>query len=228
MIGGLAIFCFTKAFSVIFLGSPRTKHAQQVREVGAAMIFPNYMIGFMIVLIGFLPVIFVRPIASIVTEFAGDVGAIEKIIPTLKMVSMTFGIFVVLIVAIWIVRLYCQRGKLVKTDLTWGCGYTGANPALHQYTATSYADNFRELSAKVVNVTKEFDEFGELEIFPKEREFKTHSTDLVEDKTSYVTGKLLLCLEKMAVFQTGKIQHYLLYALLFISVISLLSYLNWI
>ena len=192
------------------------------------MIFPNYMIGFMIVLIGFLPVIFVRPIASIVTEFTGDVGAIEEIIPTLTKVSMTFGIFVALIVVVWIVRLYCQRGKLVKTDLTWGCGYTGANPALHQYTATSYADNFRELSAKVVNVTKEFDEFDELEIFPKEREFKTHSKDLVEDKTSYVTGRLLLYLEKMAVFQTGKIQHYLLYALLFIFVISLLSYLNWI
>jgi len=229
IIGGLAIFCFTKVFSIIFLGNGRSEKVNHAKEVESSMLLPNFLIGFMIVLIGFVPFIFMKPLANIIGIFSSNTDAIQQIIPTLNHISLSSGIFIALIGLLWILRSWQQKKQVIKQEPTWGCGYTGANPALHQYTATSYADNFVQLSSKLVNVKKEFKDFKVGEIFPQEREFKTHSSDVFEENLiSTPSDKILQWLKQIAVFQTGKIQHYLLYALVFLAVIFLLTYLNWI
>ena len=229
IIGGLAIFCFTKVFSIIFLGNGRSEKVNHAKEVESSMLLPNFLIGFMIILIGFVPFIFMKPLASIIEIFSTNTDAIQQIIPTLNNISLSSGIFIALIGLLWVLRSWQQNKHTIKQDATWGCGYTGANPALHQYTATSYADNFVQLSSKFVNVKKEFTDFKVDEIFPQERKFKTHSSDVFEDNLiSKPSNKILQYLEQIAIFQTGKIQHYLLYALVFLAVIFLLTYLNWI
>ncbi len=229
IIGGLAIFCFTKVFSIIFLGNARSEKVEHAKEVENSMLLPNFLIGFMIILIGFIPFIFMQPLAKIVGMFAPNTNAIYQIIPTLNNISLSSGIFIAVIGLLWILRSWQQKKQAIKQEPTWGCGYTGANPALHQYTATSYANNFVQLSSKLVNVKKEFKDFQLAEIFPQEREFNTHSSDVFEDKlVSKPSNKIMQWFKQIAVFQTGKIQHYLLYALVFLIVIFLLTYLNWI
>lgn len=229
VIGGLAIFCFTKVFSIIFLGTPRSEKVKHAKEVDNSMMIPNFIIGIMIIAIGFFPFLFMNPLAQIVGEFTHDTKAIQQIIPTLNNISLSTGIFVLLIGLIWFLRVWQQKKQTIKQESTWGCAYTGADPSIHQYTATSYADNFVQLSSKIVNVKKEFREFKEDEIFPGERSFKTHSEDVFEKKLITFPSEIIVYLfEKIAVFQTGKIQHYLLYALVFLALIFLLTYFNLI
>lgn len=229
IIGGLAIFCFTKVFSIIFLGTPRSEKVKHAKEVDNSMIIPNFIIGIMIIAIGFLPFLFMNPLAQIVGEFTHNTDAIQQIIPTLNNISLSTGIFVVLIGLIWLLRMWQQKKQTISQESTWGCAYTGANPSIHQYTATSYADNFVQLTSKIVNVKKEFHEFKEDEIFPNERSFKTHSEDVFEKKLiTFPSDIIVFWLKKIAVFQTGKIQHYLLYALVFLALIFLLTYFNLI
>ena len=229
LIGGLALFCFTKVFSVIFLGTARSEKVEHAREVNSSMLIPNFIIGFMIIIIGFIPVIFIRPLANIIALFSIEIGAINQIIPTLNSISLASGIFIIIFGLVWILRTWQQKSQIIEENTTWGCAYKASNPSLHQYTATSYADNFRQLSAKVVNVKKDFKDFDESEIFPKKREFETHSSDIFEDNLITVPSNIILVwLEKIAILQTGKIQHYLLYALLFLALIFLLTYLNLI
>lgn len=229
IIGGLAIFCFTKVFSIIFLGTARSNKVNHAKEVENTMLIPNYLIGFMIILIGFAPFIFMKPLANIVGLFSTNTDAIQQIIPTLNNISLSSGIFIALIGLLWILRSWQQEKQAIKQGPTWGCGYTGANPALHQYTATSYADNFVQLSSKLVHVKKKFKDFQMDEIFPQKRDFEAHSSDVFEDNLiGKPVNKILKYLEKIAVFQTGKIQHYLLYALVFLAVIFILTFLNWI
>ncbi len=229
IIGGLALFCFTKVFSIIFLGTARSEKADQAKEVESSMLFPNFLIGFMIILIGFVPFIFMNPLADIIGIFSSNTDAIQQIVPTLNNISLSSGIFIALIGLLWNLRSWQQKKQTIKQAATWGCGYTGANPALTQYTATSYADNFVQLSSQLVQVKKDFKAFQIDEIFPQKREFETHSSDIFEDNLiSKPSNRILQYLERMAVFQTGKIQHYLLYALVFLAVIFLLTYLNWI
>lgn len=225
IIGGLAVFCFTKVFSVVFLGNARSEKVAPATEVNTAMLLPNFMIGFMIVFIGLAPFLFVHPLAQIIGLYTPNAAVIEQIIPSLKSISMSSGIFILIIGLMWLLRNWQQKKHTQKYEATWGCAYKGANPAVHQYTATSYADNFVQLSSKIVNVKKEFDEFDEDEIFPKQRAFKTHSSDVFEDNlVSEPSNKFLFWLEKVAIFQTGKIQHYLLYALVFLALVFLLTY----
>ena len=229
VIGGLALFCFTKVFSVIFLGTARSSKVEHASEVNSSMLIPDFIIGFIIILIGFVPVIFVRPLSNIIGLFSIGSDAINQIIPTLNYISLSSGIFIIIIGLLWILRAWQQKRQIVKQNVTWGCGYTSANPSLQQYTATSYADNFVQLSSKIVNVKKDFKDFDETEIFPEKREFETHSGDIFEDYLITVpVNKILAFLKKTAVFQTGKIQHYLLYALLFLALIFLLTYFNLI
>jgi hydrogenase-4 component B len=64
-------------------------------------------------------------------------------------------------------------------------------------------------------------------VFPSPRNFISKATDIVEEFLIVrPVRKLMLALEKSAVFQTGKIQHYLLYALLFMIVIYVLGILH--
>ncbi|NCU35274.1 proton-conducting membrane transporter [Candidatus Falkowbacteria bacterium] len=229
IIGGLAVFCFTKMFSVMFLGTARSSKVEHAAEVGTPMLIPDFLIGFLIIIIGFIPVIFMRLIASVVVLFSADLSAFQQIIPTLNHISLSSGIFIIIVGLVWLLRAWQQKQHIVKQNATWGCGYSGANPALHQYTATSYADNFVQLSSKIVNVKKSFKDFDEAEIFPQNREFITRSSDVFEDNLITRPGnKLLAWLEKIAIFQTGKIQHYLLYALVFLALIFLLSFFNLI
>ncbi len=229
IIGGLAVFCFTKAFSIIFLGHPRSKIISNVNEIEPFMLAPNFIIGAIMIIIGLCPIIFMSTLAKVTATFINNVDAIKQLTPILNGISISSGIFISFIGLLWLVRSWQQKKQKLSSQNTWGCAYSAANPSVHQYTATSYADNFGTLANKITNVKNEFKEYGDDEIFPKERTFKTHSSDFFEDYlVSKPSFKLLEWLKRMAVFQTGKIQHYLLYSLVFIAAIYLLTLLNWI
>ena len=229
IIGGLAVFCFTKVFSIIFLGTARSSEVEHVAEVNTSMLIPDFIIGFMIVLIGFIPIIFIDILSKTVALFSAETTSFQQIIPTLNHISLSSGIFIIIIGFIWLLRVWQQKHHIVKQNATWACGYSGANPVLHQYTATSYANNFVQLSSKIVNVKKDFKDFDESEIFPQNKDFNTRMSDIFEDNLILApVNKMLVWLKKIAVFQTGKIQHYLLYALLFLALIFLLTYFNLI
>jgi len=227
IIGGLAIFCFTKVFSIVFLGTGRSDKTDNVTEVETAMIIPDFMIGLLILIIGVGSFFFIDPLMNIVTIFTKNASLLSEMISILHNITLSSGIFISIIGILWLLRAWQQKRHKVLENRTWGCGYTGANPALQQYTATSYADNFVQLSSKIVNVKKEFLNFDPDEIFPQERSFETHSSDIFENNlVTNPSQKTINFLRKIAVFQTGKIQHYLLYAFVFIIIIGLLTSLN--
>jgi hypothetical protein len=134
-----------------------------------------------------------------------------------------------LIFGLWLVRKYFAKNKTVETGPTWGCAYSGAKPAIHQYTSTSYADYIAGLAKYITGNRKHFKPIVKDEIFPEQRAFESHSTDIFEDYlVAKPTGRILQFLEKIAVFQTGNLQHYLLYAIVFMALILLLTILNLI
>ena len=72
-------------------------------------------------------------------------------------------------------------------------------------------------------------EISGLDIFPDNRTFAFSSDDIfrnavIDKPTGFVAGLL----KKIAVMQTGLIQHYILYAFIYMLVVFLLTYLNLI
>jgi len=227
LIGGLALYCFTKVFSIIFLGNPRSNKTEHAREVEGSMLFPKFIIGFFIVFIGVLPVFVLKPLAGVVSVFTPDVTALTDIAPSIQGISVSLGVFILLIAGLWFIRKLAIKHKTIETGPTWGCAYTGAKPAVHQYTSTSYADYITNLAKYITGNRKHYKPIEKDEMFPEPRTFETHATDIFEDYlVTKPTGKLLQFLEKIAVFQTGNLQHYLLYAIIFMALILLLTILN--
>ncbi len=227
MIGGLAIFCFTKVFGVVFLGTPRKDYSQPLAEVGTGMLFPQYLTAILLVVIGFIPMLFIRPISLIVEgqfhlQPGIDLVSMTTIFSKISVISI---ILIIMVLIVWGIRHFTLRNRILRSGPTWGCGYTAGTPR-QQYTGTSYAANFAELSAPIVHSCDEYLPVPEDEIFPAAREFHRHPRDVFRGGLNYVLDLIMLVLKKLARLQTGNIQHYILYAFVFILIIFSLLFFN--
>ncbi|MHC1731601.1 MAG: proton-conducting transporter membrane subunit [Bacteroidales bacterium] len=229
LIGGLAIFCFTRAFGITFLGTPRTEAATNATEVRRAMIVPQLVTVALILLIGIGSPLVVKPVFEIVAR-TWNLGALPMVTgaftANLAQISLAGGVFIVLLTALLLYRRYHLTRRRVTTGPTWGCGYT-AGTSKQQYTATSFAYNYNHLAKPILQTRKAMDEIGECEIFPRRRRFISQSEDFFKkvliDRPADWTAALL---KKIAMMQTGQIRHYILYAFLFMILILLLAMLN--
>jgi hypothetical protein len=231
LIGGLAIFCFTKAFGIVFLGEPRSEKASMAKEVSRVMIFPQFITVAFIILIGLASILFVKPVFNIISQAfrLHDMTLIaNSSVNNLTQISILSGIFVITIVILLVYRHFYLKMKQIDIGPTWGCGYT-AGTSKQQYTATSYTYNYNHLAKPLLQTKKIMDDIREDNIFPGKRTFESYSDDIFKklliDKPIDWFSSLL---KKIAVMQTGQIQHYILYAFVYMLLVFLLTYFNLI
>jgi hypothetical protein len=134
-------------------------------------------------------------------------------------------ILILFVVGFLYLRMRVLKPAKVAYGPTWGCGYT-AGSARQQYTATSYAANFAELANPMLNERADYREISEEDIFPQKRSFSLRPTDIFRSVLHKITDYSMLALKKIARLQTGNIQHYILYAFIFMLIIFILLYLN--
>ncbi len=227
LIGGLAIFCFTKAFGIVFLGQARSAKVAGAQEVSKSMLLPSFMASAAIMVIGLGSAWFVKPVMKITAELSGTVIPelfTGDLLKTLTRISLIGGVFILLVVGIALWRNYHLNRRTVTAGPTWGCGYT-AGDEKQQYTATSWADNFSTLANPVLGTQKHLDPIADHDLFPLKKGFVTHPSDLFKTKLIEKPIDAMLGLFKnIAFMQTGQIQHYILYAFLFMLLILVLTF----
>jgi hydrogenase-4 component B len=214
-------------FGIVFLGTPRTKVQTPVKEVEKGMLIPQYMIAFLLVVVGLLPLMFIRPLVNLVSyQFHLDpvpwLGSVSGPFTAIPLISM---VLIILVAGLYFVRRALLKSRVVTYGLTWGCGYT-AGTSRQQYTGTSYANNFAELAQPLLQSKDEFAPINDEEIFPSQRSFSRHPNDIFRFSLNKSVDFTMLVLKKLARLQTGNVQHYILYAFLFILVIFTLLFLN--
>jgi hydrogenase-4 component B len=229
LIGGLCIYCFTKAFGLSFLGTRRQDNFPEPKEVPQVMLFPLVILIGFIVAIGAMPAWFGGHIIHIVQQaIMIDSSSLyaESAFQALTTVGYVNMLVIGLVLLIAGLRAWQQSKVKIATGPSWGCGYS-AGDYRHQYTPTSYADSLRELADPVLDFKKSYQSFPEEEIFPQPKKFHSESKDLVEEKTilSWV-HYIVNFLPTLGKAQSGLINHYLLYPLLFLIFIGFLIVLN--
>jgi formate hydrogenlyase subunit 3/multisubunit Na+/H+ antiporter MnhD subunit len=230
LIGGLAMFVFTKAFGMTFLGTARSPQAEHASEIPNSMKLAKALPIFWMICIALLPIYFYRFISSIIEQrFPQLQMNTLPVVDSLQWIG-TLGISLILgIVAFYFIRKYILKRKVVTNGATWGCGYSYANPKTNQYTSTSYAANFKRIAAPMFHDSTDLITYEANEIFPKQRPFKTVSEDKIEGLFIMpVANTVVLWIKKLAILQTGKIQNYIIYPLLFIIIIVVLTILKMI
>ncbi|MFM9908114.1 MAG: proton-conducting transporter membrane subunit [Chitinophagaceae bacterium] len=228
MIGGLCIYCFTKAFGLSFLGTRRQENFTEPQEVPKLMLVPAGILISFILAIGLQPAFFGTGVIGIIQNLTRESTTIfiASATHSLTIIGHINILVIGLLAGIIGIRAWQQSKVQVSAGATWGCGYT-AGDFHHQYTPTSYADSLRELVNPVIDFKKKYTAFPEEEVFPEKKEFHTESKDLVEEKTVLSWVHLIInYLPKAGIAQSGYISHYLLYPMLFLILVGLLSILN--
>ena len=230
IIGGLALLCFTKVFSIVFLGQPRTNYEDKPVEVKKMMILSKILPIVPIFLIGILPFLIIRPLMSLTGSIFGIAGTIpnESLFEPMKMVSFVAVSLFLLVTIILIIRTLVVKKNRILAGPTWGCGYTAVD-AKQQYTATSFIQEYTALTRPIIKTGFSNLNYSDGELFPGKREFHTHSDDFVKSRLIFKPADFIInLLRRAAIFQTGKLQHYVLYLLLFLLMIFLLTFLKLI
>ncbi len=227
LIGGFALFGFSKAFGLTFLGSQRSAIHVGENAITPGMLFPKLLIAAMILLIGLVPMLFLAPLMGMIgVQFQVDPApVVVPLIHALSKISLMGVILILVAAAIFLVRNRVLKPEKIAYGPTWGCGYT-AGTARQQYTATSYAANFAELANPVITKKVDYIEIHEDDIFPGRRSYALRPLDVFRTALGRITDYSMLALKKIARLQTGNIQHYILYAFVFMLIIFVLLYLN--
>ena len=149
LVGGLAAIAFTKLYSSVFLGNPRSPGAAHPHEAGLTMLAPMAFFAMLCLLIGLVPQLALRLVSPAIavyypelssTTLPAEYGAI------LSRISLA-GVLLLTAVAAAALLWKWRMGKARVTSApTWGCGYQRGTARM-QYGSTS----FSELAVSVFN-----------------------------------------------------------------------------
>lgn len=227
LIGGMALFCFTRVFGIVFLGEPRQNNLPPASESERIMNAPLWIISFLILAIGLASPLLLEPISTVMSQWIHVVpesGVLPSIEASLTSVSLLFGIFIGIAILLFVWRHARLRRFPESHGPTWGCGYTAADAKL-QYTGTSFADNFAGLAQPVLQMKKQTEPMAETDLFPTQALFESKPSDLIQEKLiDAPVEKAAEVLKNTAKMQTGKIEHYILYAFAFMIILFILAY----
>lgn len=142
LVGGLAVVAFTKLYSSVFLGTPRSPGAAHPHEAGVTLLAPLAFFALLCLLIGMVPQLALTLVSPAIatwypqltyTTLPAEYGAILGKLSLSGVVLLTVAVAVTLM---WKWRL--KKGR-VSSAPTWGCGYQRGTARM-QYGATSFSE----------------------------------------------------------------------------------------
>jgi hydrogenase-4 component B len=226
IIGGISVLTFTKTFSTIFLGSPRTELKNEPKEVSMLMIIPQLAITVFMLLIAFFPGYFLSIIGNILNSgtFQGIGINNEDIIRysgILKNISLCSFLFLAGAGFLYLLKRRVTHVLKPEYASTWGCGYTAPNARM-QYTGKSFSKSLSKLLNFILIEKKEYSEIGLNDTFPARRKYRSFYLDFfganIVDPVVLVITRFVNLFQ---FFQNGKIQAYVIYGIVFILAIFL-------
>lgn len=228
LIGGFVVLAFSKLYSTLFLGSPRHHHVAESREVDNYRIAAMAIPAIAIISIGILPQFAITTIEQVALQFVPSASPMLDgyITPTLFYISLTALMLIIVITLLYILKRRAQRNRQISQGATWGCGFTSPNIRM-QYTGESFAEGVESIATTITQNTVEGKAVDKNEIFPSKHNYGIKHKDKIDRLFAAWWVELLRLINKRIMsLRTGKINHYILFALLFLVVIFVLSLLK--
>jgi hypothetical protein len=140
----------------------------------------------------------------------------SEIFMTILTIALVVGCFAAFVLVLVVLKLRLTKSKIQMHE-TWGCGYDRANTHM-QYTASSYASPLLSMLKPLFK--KVFDIEKPRKLFPHSAHFSLQFEDIEE---AYVINPLLKIdewfLSKFESLQSGNIQSYIKYGLIFLVIV---------
>lgn len=228
LIGGIAVLAFTKLYGTVFLGSPRHHHVAESQEVDSLRIAAMGIPAAGVILIGMLPQYAIRIVERTVCDLVGaeSIYIDYYAASALSRISLTALLIVIVVWLLYLLKSRAQQSRTIEKGPTWGCGFTSPNIRM-QYTGESFAEGLESIATTLTQNTIEGRAVGKSEIFPSMHNYNIRHKDKIDRLLAEWWVELLHIINKRIMkLRTGKINHYILFALLFLVAIFVLSLLN--
>lgn len=217
LVGTMSVLCFTKAFSIMFLGNPRSKNSENIKnDVSKIMLAPLFILAFLIPLIGMLPQYAVKIVFNPVKFILGEQLLAVDAVPIKLLTNISFSCLALVLIStvVFFIRKMFLKNRSVYKYRTWACGYEAPSSKM-QYTGSSFVNPFFTLTKpffiSVLDLKKPKG------FFPKEGSFKYYIKDIFE---YYLILPIINSNKKFSKsfnwIQKGDSQTYILYGLVFL------------
>lgn len=212
LIGALAVACFVKVFTTVFLGSARSAHSDHAREATFAMIGPMVVLAACCLTIGLapqgLPLALDRSVKAWAPEISERLPPLAEVAPLSSMGIVAVSLAVAILVGGIALGMRLRFSAATATT-TWGCAYIQPSPRM-QYTSSSFAQMLVALFAKALLPITHAPHVSTL--FPASSQFHSDVPDAVLDRGVLPAFRLIgWLMSRLRVLQHGSIQLYLLY-----------------
>ncbi len=217
MVGALAVACFVKVYSAVFLGNPRSYAMAHAHEAPWSMRGPAVVLAAGCILIGVAPMAVAPLLDAAIRDWAPAMrpsGAPVASLAPLGTVSVMASVLVLLILAVSV--LMARRRPSDVAVGTWDCGYAHPTSAM-QYTASSFAQMIVGMFAWVLRPRMRRPRVDGP--FPQSATMHSHVDELVLDRWLAPMGRAIAgWFHWLHRFQQGLTQHYVLYILITVMV----------
>jgi hydrogenase-4 component B len=178
-IGGLALLCFTKAFGIIFLGESRHVAVADINENRIKMTLPMMTLSFLCIAIGIAPVLILplmkgplQMLCNVQSANLCEYSRVNLFCVNLSVAAVSFSTIFILIL---LGRMLLARGKSVRIEVTWDCGFFKSSPRL-QYTASSFAFPIMDFFSGILRTKKRGPPIHGY--FPARTSLSSHTSDI--------------------------------------------------
>ena len=225
LIGGIVVLAFTKLYSVVFLGSPRSHHVAESTEVDSLRIVAMSIPAAFILIIGLAPQYVIIPISHVAEEVTNSVNtiAVEHFAPTLESLSYVSIAFILVVTLLFFIKRRAQRNRTIAEGPTWGCGFTAVNTRM-QYTGESFSEGLENIGKPLMKNTVDGRAVGKDEIFPLPHRYRIRHKDKVDSLLGRWWVQMMHRINEYVMrLRTGKVNNYITFALLFFVVVLILT-----
>jgi hydrogenase-4 component B len=219
-IGGLAVACFTKVNSIMFLGSPRSEPSP-FRFSGLSLAAMSWLAA-LCVWIGIYPQSFLSLLIPALTPLGIAIQHPMDAFESIWVFNGLFtGLFIIFVIAFF-VKLHWVRIRGQRVTRVWACGYRRLSARM-QYTASSYADELNSLAERFLHIRKHIHPPDS--IFPQTGHFSSHADDYSERRIARPVYRFVSSLVRLTDFinQTD-IRYYIAFILITIVIYSFLAF----
>jgi hydrogenase-4 component B len=215
LIGALALACFVKIYSTIFLGQPRFPSHSAPHDPQPLMRYPMFLLAAGCVVLGILPQLGLPLIQQAAALWMDPTTQVNTLPVSLAPIQWISGAALLLIVisgiTIMVIRKNIRRHPSASIG-TWGCGYAQPTPRI-QYTATSFAEMLVKRFNWALRPRTQQPVIDSP--FPRKTGFSTQVPDTVLDRivlpVFQYAGRQMM---KLRLLQQGRTDIYLLYMLI--------------
>lgn len=227
--GGMVIIVFTKLYGVAFLGRPRSKKAERASEVGIGRLSAISVMLAAILLIGIFPVKFFEVAVSVADSVFGSHSAFAvSSLFSRGIHTLTYAVLflVFFVVVLWGLRKYVMSNRIQAKSPVWMCGFPAVTPKM-QYTGESYSEGLSRVSDRFIKNTGEAEYLATDEIFPAPHKFDVGHADKMGDLFAEWWVRILRMVNaRFTRISSGKVNHYIFFALLYLLLIFFLTVFN--